>query len=60
MLDPAKLAQAIIDEANDGYHHDNANYPPFALTPWDDRIRWTNYIKTCAERVLARELTSQS
>lgn len=47
-----QVAEAIIKRANDGYHNDPNNYPPFALTPWDDRLRWSDYIKKAAEQVL--------
>jgi hypothetical protein len=58
MKTPQEMAAAIIQRANDGYHRDAGDYPPFALTPWDDRIRWSGYIEKCAAEVLAEELAS--
>jgi len=58
MKTPEQLAEAIIDKMNDGYHRDPTNYPPFALTPWDDRVRWSTYMKKVAAEVLSEELTA--
>src|SRR5436309_12588461 len=46
------LARQIIQRANDGYHSQkrgDPEYPPFALTPWDDRIKWSAYVQKVAE-----------
>jgi hypothetical protein len=56
MRTPTEIAEAIVKRANDGYHSDPDNYPPYALTPWDDRTRWSDYLKKKAEEVLAEEL----
>ena len=50
---PEELAEKIIQAANDGYHN-RPDYPPYALTPWDDRLRWSDYIKKVAAEVLAK------
>jgi hypothetical protein len=57
MKTPEELAEAIIQRANDGYHH-RGDYPSFAITPWDDRLRWSDYIKKVAKDVLTEELQS--
>lgn len=57
MKTPAELAEAIIDRANDNYHVSDSGYPPFALAPWDDRIRWSDYLKKVATEVLTEELS---
>lgn len=36
--------QAILDRLAYGYAID-PNYPPFALTPWEDRNRYREYIR---------------
>lgn len=51
---PLETAEAIIQRAAMGYHDQKASgYPPYALTPWDDRIRWSNYLKMVIVEVLA-------
>lgn len=55
---PTELAELIIQRANGGYH-DREDYPPFALTPWDDRLRWSDYIKVIAAEVLVEEERSK-
>ena len=37
----------VLKMAEDGYH-DRNDYPPFALTSWEDRQRWTAYLKRLA------------
>ena len=59
MKTPEQIAEAIIQRANDGYHRDTGRYPSYALAPWDDRIKWTAYIKTIAAEVLAEELAAE-
>lgn len=49
---PENIAAAIIQRANEGYHSDAKNYPAFALLSWDDRPRWSEYIRQCAVEVL--------
>lgn len=39
-----KLAQEIVEKANNGYHHDNERYPRFAIDSMTDRNRWTAYL----------------
>lgn len=55
----AKLAGEIIDRANAGYHTrfttGPKDYPPYALTPWEDRIRWSGYLKTIIAETLAED-----
>ena len=57
------LGDRIIDRANDGYRTRNTtgpkDYPPFALTSWDDRIRWSKYIKTIADEIEAEDLAKK-
>lgn len=36
--------EKVLQIANDGYH-DREDYPPYATTPWEDRNRWTAYLK---------------
>ena len=33
----------VIKIAREGYS-DRNDYPPYALSPWDDRKRWTDYL----------------
>ncbi len=53
------LGDRIIRRANDGYSTRSTtgkkDYPPFALTPWDDRIRWSQYIKIIADEIEAED-----
>lgn len=53
------LGDRIIRRANDGYHTRMTtgpkDYPPYALTPWDDRLRWSKYIKTIADEIEAED-----
>lgn len=54
-----ELARQIIQHANDGYHHQRPGYPeypPFELTPWGDRLKWSAYVQKVAELVIAEEL----
>lgn len=52
-----QLTAAIIQRANDGYNdQEKSGYPPFALAPWDDRIRWTAYLRKVILEVLSKEL----
>lgn len=36
-------SQKLKDVIDRGYHH-RKDYPSFALTPWDDRNRYRDYI----------------
>lgn len=36
--------EKVLKTAMDGYH-DRKDYPPFALTSWDDRNRFIAYLK---------------
>lgn len=51
------LGDRIIKRANEGYNTRNTtgkkDYPPYALTPWEDRTRWSKYIKTIADEIEA-------
>lgn len=51
------LGDRIIQRANDGYHTrlttGPKDYPPFALSSMEDRIRWSKYIKTIADEIEA-------
>lgn len=53
------LGTRIIERANDGYNTRNAagkkDYPPYALTAWDDRIRWSAYIRIIADEIEAED-----
>lgn len=53
--DPAALAKKIIQAANDGYHNRD-DFPPYALSPWNDRTKWSEYIEKVATEVLRKEL----
>ena len=33
----------VLKAANDGYHN-RSDYPPFAISVWDDRILWSDYL----------------
>jgi hypothetical protein len=54
-----ELADLIMQRANDGYHRRD-DYPAFAMAPWDDRLRWSDYIKKVTAEVLAEELQGES
>lgn len=41
------VVEALLKAANDGYH-DRDDYPPFALTSFDDRPRWNDYLRRVA------------
>jgi hypothetical protein len=57
MKTPEQIAEAIIQRANDGYHNQpHSGYPRYALSVWDDRIRWSEYIKKVAASVIAEEI----
>lgn len=50
---------AVLKKANENYHapmDDKYDYPPFALTAWDDRVRWSEYLR----KVEAREREARS
>lgn len=53
------LGDRIIERANDGYHTrltmGKMDYPPFAPTLLDDRVRWSKYIKTIADEIEAED-----
>lgn len=52
-----KLAAKIIDRADAGYRNqEKSGYPPYALTAWDDRVRWTGYLRKVMVEVLTEEL----
>lgn len=57
MTKAEEIAAKIIDRANDGYHARD-DYPPFATTPWDDRLRWSDYLKKIAAIVIAEEIAA--
>lgn len=57
MTEAERIAEKIIVRANAGYH-DRDDYPPYAVTPWDDRPRWSDYLKKIAAIVIAEELTA--
>lgn len=50
-----QIADKIVNAANDGYLK-REDYPPYAVAPWDDRRRWSEYIRRVAAEVLEREL----
>jgi hypothetical protein len=56
------LGERIIKRANDGYHNrltkGPKDYPPFALTSMEDRIRWSAYIKIIADEIEAEDYLS--
>jgi len=53
------LGDRIIQRANEGYHTrlttGPKDYPPFALSSMEDRIRWSKYIKTIADEIEAED-----
>ncbi len=52
--------EKVIRKAQDGYH-DRDDYPPFALMSWDDRAKWTAYLRKINEEIdKAEEETSGS
>lgn len=34
----------VLDTADNGYS-DRNDYPPYALAPWDERTRWSEYLR---------------
>ena len=34
----------VLKKAHDGYHNRD-DYPPFARMPWEDRVKWTEYLR---------------
>ncbi len=60
MKTPEQIAAAIIQRANDSYSRDDQRYPPFAISPWDDRIRWSAFLQVIAAEVIAEELNGQA
>ena len=44
----------VLYTAQAGYHT-REDYPPFALAPWDDRRRWTDYLKKIAAELDAAQ-----
>lgn len=43
----------ILKELDDGYYdQEKDDYPPFALTPWDDRERYRDYIYRVLRRLV--------
>ncbi len=34
----------VLEVAQAGYHNRD-DYPPYALVSWDERTRWTEYLK---------------
>ena len=44
----------VLKKANDGYH-DRKDYPPFELMSWDDRRKWSGYLKKINEELEAGE-----
>lgn len=56
---PETLGDRILKRANDGYRTrlttGPQDYPPFAVTPWDDRQRWSKYIKAIADEIEAED-----
>lgn len=41
----------IVDTADAGYHT-RKDYPPFAVASWEDRTRWSNYIRKLIKEAL--------
>lgn len=54
------LGDRIIKRANDGYFtrltEGKKDYPPYALSPMEDRIRWSKYIKIIADEIEREDL----
>ena len=40
----------VLKVAHEGYHNRD-DYPPYALVPWDDRLRWTTYLEKINEEL---------
>ena len=36
--------EKVLQVANDGYHNRD-DYPPYAMSVWEDRNRWIDYLK---------------
>jgi len=45
-------AQKLKDMIDRGYH-DRQDYPPFALTAWDDRNRYREYVFRIIDELVA-------
>ncbi len=45
----------VVQEANARYHRDIKSpyydYPPFGLTPWEDRVRWSKFIQKIIDEI---------
>ena len=48
------LGDRILRKANDGYHNRD-DFPPYAVMSWDDRLRWSAYIKKIADEIEREE-----
>jgi hypothetical protein len=44
----------VLQTAQDGYGH-RKDYPSFAITPWDDRIKWITYLQTVNDELNAEK-----
>lgn len=53
---PEEFADAVMKRANDGYQNQKASgYPPYAIAPWDDHVRWSAYLRETLIKVLSDE-----
>jgi len=51
-------AEKIKREIDDGYHNQKeSGYPPFALTAWEDRSRYREYVFKVIDKYVVGELT---
>ena len=49
---PNSKSELIMQELDSGYHNMKGDqYPPFALTLWDDRNRYREYISRVLKRL---------
>jgi len=51
--------KTVLETAHRGYH-DRQDYPPYALASWDDRNRWSQYLKKINAELDAKSDTGES
>ncbi len=52
------FTEYLFRKAWDRYHapHDDKyDFPPYALTSWDDRVRWSEFLKKVGKELEAKQ-----